>query len=286
MGKLIIKVIQLLCALSLIFATCSCSISTVDSNGHLPALGVGRAESGTSTLETETESDAPVVVPKRGITICVDPGHGYDDGGTSSEFLGDTLEKDVNLSVAMKLKGHLDALGFDVIMTHDGESFPVSAIDDGNNKFRPEERVSYANSLGSKIDYYISVHCNAFDDEDVHGAIVYYYEGPSKGTVGDAEAATDITEHIAESFEDAKVSSNIGQYYVIKYTQVPASLVEIGFVTNKSDAENMLDDEWKDKFAKALADGIEDFYTEDEPEETTGDDSETDTTAETDAPAV
>ncbi len=291
MGKLFFRVTQIITVLVLTFTICGCSTTTsFNKDGLLPALGVGRAEKQSS--ETETETDPVVTMPKRGITICVDPGHGFEDGGTGSEFLGDALEKDINLSVANKLKEHLETLGFDVIMTHDGEKFPVTAIDDGNNKFRPEERVSYANSLGDKIDYYVSIHCNAFDDDSVHGAIVYYYDGTAKGTFVDEEAAVSITNSLGENIEDLKVSTNIGPYYVIRFTQVPASLIEMGFVTNQDDAEHMLDDEWQNNFAKAIAEGISDFYTEDDAEESVDDttdpidDPETSATTESDVPTV
>ena len=226
----------------------------------LPANGAGRIETSEQTTTAEPDPDP---VSKRGITICVDPGHGFEDGGTSHEFLGEVLEKDITFSVANKLKGYLEELGFDVIMTHDGKEFPVTANDDGNSRFRPEERVSYANSLGDKIDYYVSVHCNAFDTSDVSGAIVFYVEDATKGTIGDAEAAETLKNRLSADFADYRVSANVFPYYVIRYTHVPASLIEMGYVTNENDAKNMLDDEWQSKFAKSIADGLDEFYSDD-----------------------
>ncbi len=231
--------------------------SSVD-EGMLPAFGAGKV---TTVSSTETEEPEREPSEKKGITICVDPGHGYEDGGTSSELLGDILEKDITLSVSMLVKNELELRGFDVVLTHNGENFPKASNDDGNNRFKPQERVAYANSLGSSIDYYLSIHCNSFDSPDVSGLIVYHADESAKGTVGDLEIATVIKNTVAEDFPDYKVTLNTYPYYVIRYTKVPASLIELGFVTNENDAQNMLDEEWQAKMAASIADGLEAYYS-------------------------
>ena len=92
--------------------------------------------------------------PDSVITICVDPGHGFDDVGTTSEYLGDWAEKDVTFSIATYLKVELEALGYRVHMLHDGVTIPESAKDDGNNLFRPAERIESIKD--ADIDYYVS----------------------------------------------------------------------------------------------------------------------------------
>lgn len=224
----------------------------------LPAFGAGREELESILQESEPQREPK---PPKGITICVDPGHGFDDGGTSSELLGDVLEKDITLSVSLKLRDYLEELGFDVIMTHDGTKIPMNSADDGNNKFKPQERTAYANALGNTIDYYISIHCNAFDTSDVYGSIVFYVDDATKGTVGDKEIAACINEQIIADFPDSKSHTSVGSYHVIRYTKVPASLIEIGYVTNEGDAQNMLNEEWQDKYAMSLADALDRYYS-------------------------
>ena len=246
--------------LSLLIVCCILVLSGCSSldEGFLPAFGAGKV---TTVPQTETEEPQREPSEKKGITICVDPGHGYEDGGTSSEFLGDVLEKDITLSVSMLVKEELELRGFDVILTHDGENFPKASNDDGNNRFKPQERAAYANSLGNSIDYYLSIHCNSFDSPDVSGLIVYYADEAAKGTVGDLDIATVISDTIKEDFEDYKVTLNTFPYYVIRYTRVPASLIELGFVTNEDDAQKMLDEEWQAKMAASIADGLDMYYS-------------------------
>ena len=245
-------------AFLLVFGILSLTGCSSPDEGMLPAFGAGKV-----TTEPPVETQEPEKLPseKKGITICVDPGHGYEDGGTSSEFLGDVLEKDITLSVSMLVKEELELRGFDVILTHDGENFPKASNDDGNNRFKPQERAAYANSLGNSIDYYLSIHCNSFDSPDVSGLIVYYADEAAKGTVGDLDIATVISDTIKEDFEDYKVTLNTFPYYVIRYTKVPASLIELGFVTNEGDAQKLLDDEWQSKMAISLADALDKYYS-------------------------
>ena len=236
----------------------SCGSSKAD-NSTSPAKGAGRLASATTDSEAQTEE--PVAVTKNGITICVDPRHGFDDPGTFSDYLGNLCEKDITLAVVKELKAHLELLGYTVVMTHDGESFPKTTAYDDNNKYKPEERVAYANSLGATIDYYISIHCNAFDTEDASGSRIYYYEGPQKTAGYDLAIAQAVAAQVGSVFPEEGVPPiDIFSYYVVTYTQVPACLVEIGFVTNPDDAADMVNPEWQSKYAKALADGIDNYY--------------------------
>lgn len=227
-----------------------------------PSEGVGRSMgfSTKSPMGVSGQTEMPNAEPINSIVICVDPGHGFDDNGTSHENIGTNFEKDITLSVSNKLKDCLTSRGYTVVMTHDGETFPKTSIDNGNNKFSPQERVSYANSI--KIDYYVSLHCNSFESNtDVSGVRIFYYEGIDKPSKASAEVAESIRSKIKENYpDDTEPTSEIFNYYVVKYTKVPASLIEMGFVTNKYDAENMLDSEWQDTFAKTVAEGIDDYY--------------------------
>lgn len=252
----ILRLITAILSLFLLTGLCSCSDNS--SLDIALALGAGRVIDENQSHD-DTSSPTPVI-PKNGIVVCIDPGHGYDDGGTSSEFLGTLLEKDITLSVSMKFKDHLESLGFDVIMTHDGTSIPSTSADDGNNKFNPMERVAFANALGTNIDCYISLHCNSYDTSDVSGTRVYYYEGADKVSTG-LDIATVICDQVQEDFPDNAVPTCENYpYYVVKYTTVPAVLIEMGFVTNESDAADLIDPQWQDDFAESLANAIDKYY--------------------------
>ncbi len=202
--------------------------------------------------------------------IVVDPGHGFDDGGTGPYYLGDKLEKDVVLPISLQLVTYLEEMGFEVFLTHNGEWFPKSSADNGNNIFDPMERTAYANTL--KADYFVSIHCNSYEqDETVNGIRLYYCDNPYSGQKGAAGAVQKMTDEINRQLipdkEAVTVAKNMNEaYYVTKYMNTTALLVEIGFVTNEGDAENMLDEEWGKALAKAMADGIYKHFHQGDPQ--------------------
>ena len=241
----------LICTALLFFILTGCA--SVRQVGGEPSSGAGR---NAVTLEAERN---------KSITVCVDAGHGFEDIGTFSDYLGDITEKDITLPIALYLKEALETAGITVIMTHDGEKFPKTSIDDGNKLFNPQERVAYADTLD--IDFFISIHCDSYAaDSSVNGTRIYC----SKGTIHSGESvkiAQMITDSINLAYPDAKKSmlkemNRTEAYYVIRETKVPSALIEIGFVTNRTDAKKMLDDDWRCGLAQAISDGIVSFFTE------------------------
>ena len=153
-----------------------------------PSAGVGREAGEFSVNEA--------------FTVCVDAGHGFDDIGTTSSYLAGLNEKDITLDIALMLRDYLEEKGIRVILTHDGTAFPKTLIDDGNNLFNPQERISYADTLD--IDYFVSIHCDSYEvDEAVRGTRVYYSNG-TKYTEISAGIAKTLQNTLNEAFPDEK----------------------------------------------------------------------------------
>ncbi len=214
-----------------------------------PAVGVGRI--------------MPEIYEQKAFTVMIDPGHGFEDGGAGEGILTNgVLEKDITLAIANYLKDDLTEYGFQIIMSHDGSTFPKTAAYDNNNKYRPEERVSYANSLD--IDYYISIHVNSHTETSACGARVYYQQT----WVKENENSEVITRYVANAIDDAfigdpeVVTHNDVSLAVTRETKAAATLVEVGFCTNPTDAANMVQPEWQAQMAQAMADGIYQYYTD------------------------
>lgn len=245
--------LSVICLLCLLLSGCGSEES--DANFFSPSYGIGKL------FERVPEPTEPEVT-KKNLTICIDPGHGFTDTGTESEFLGEYHENDITIAISNKLNDELKALGYDVILTHDGITFPKAVNDDGNNVFNPNERVSYINGLGNHIDYVISMHCNSFSNPSVSGTRVFYYD-PSGGN-GESEScksAEIICEQLAADFPEAvQPVYEVGDYALVRDTRSTSVLVEMGFVTNETDAKNMLDEEWQSKFAKSIANGINRYF--------------------------
>lgn len=228
------------------------STPTVSITPAKPGIGIGRV--------------MPVAEEPNGIVICIDPGHGFMDGGTGDGILADgLLEKDITMMIAQKLSEDLVQYGFTTILTHDGVNPPQAAVYD--QIFNANERSAYANSI--TMDYFISIHVNSAANPSAEGSRIYYYDNSIKvnkigGMVAELMGKA-VEENMPEDLDPVIVDQSLDPYNsfaVCREIKYPSSLVEIGFCTNPTDAEKMVRDSWQEQFAQSLADGINEYFKE------------------------
>lgn len=254
-GVIVKRIIILISVFFLLFTLFSCS------SGNDEYLSFSRDQ----IIPSDTSIDDNISgsnTADHQFTICIDPGHGFEDGGASSSYTS-LLEKDITLAISNKLSEALKS-NFNVVFTHDGITIPKTSIDDNNNKFNPQERATYINSL-ENIDYLISLHCNLYDGvEDVSGTRIYYYDGPDKNSENDKEIADIICKDLNTVFPQRVPAFTESQpFYVIKYINVPASLIEMGFMTSENDVKDLTDENWQNEFVKSVSNSLKNyFYTE------------------------
>ena len=226
---------------------------------------------GTSTDATTQSPQNPSFADK---LICIDPGHGINDPGTVNlQYMNGKSEAEFNFIFATHLKGELEALGFRVVFTNDGKTIPTGFDYDGDNIFSASdnfngevvsERRDYAMSL--KPDYFISIHCDSFaSDESVHGMRIYAYdrnELASKAIDKIVSRMAPVTAKYENSTARKFLKDDDTAFAVTKkWENTPAMLVELGFVTNKADAECLLSEDWNKSVAVAIAKGIADYFS-------------------------
>ncbi len=209
-------------------------------------------------------------------SVMIDPGHGFDDIGTSSALLGEVNEATVNLDIALRVRQLLGAQqDISVLMTHDDNAVDgrISAADGGepplNNLvlLTPEDRAVLAN--GQDIDLFVSIHCDSLPDNPaISGMRAYYYDGEEQLANRNRGAeclATNIANEFGFAMGDeaptplVRTMSDDNAFYVIKKIGVPSVLCEVGFVTNTTDAKNMLNEDWRQAAAEAIANGIRSY---------------------------
>lgn len=200
--------------------------------------------------------------------ICIDPGHGGSNTGAVAP--DGTQEKDVTLRYGAALMAELEERGHDIIATRMTDA-PVSLRD----------RAGLANEMGA--DCLVSIHANANSDAAVHGAWVIYdnrtNEGPGGGValarhifraidvvgLGDDDPDLEIYPDHTAWVGDRDGDGEWDDLTVISATNMPAVLVELGFLTNTDDLELLLDPEILADTAGAIADGIEAWEMERAP---------------------
>lgn len=214
-------------------------------------------------------------------TIVLDPGHGGRDAGATGRRLK-LREKDMALGLARKLKGILEESGIRVIMTRSDDTFiPLP------------KRAQMANRIGA--DLFVSVHLNASRSRLMRGFECYFLSNATDDNARALEAFEDsslkteewaaaehskrldktlwdmtLTENrlesaelagrICDSVEESLTMGNRGvrsaRFYVLKYTRMPAVLVEAGYISNKYEELKLRESDFLDRIAEALARGI------------------------------
>lgn len=176
--------------------------------------------------------------------IIVDPGHGGDDPGAVGNGL---LEKDLNLSLANALVVTLEMLGHKPLLTRQDDT-----------TWSLHERIAAANAVEG-ASCFISLHHDANDKPTAHGATVFYHiNKPSDGDLAFA-----IHENMQEVFDRGMKDRGIGaaNYAVLRETNIPAVLIEGGFVTNAEDAAKIQTEAYQFGLAQCIAVGIDEWGT-------------------------
>jgi N-acetylmuramoyl-L-alanine amidase len=198
--------------------------------------------------------------PHRDVRVVVlDPGHGGSDPGVVSA--GGTAEKEIVLGIAERAKRRLEREGLEVHLTRAADRF-----------LSPEARAEAANGLHA--DVVVSIHCNGWFDEELRGFSVGVPRSaePAADDAMPRWGARDIrvrrdTETLAEILLHALGESlaipNRGvrpaNFAMIEGTASPAVHVECGFLTNRADAANLVDPEFQETVAQAIANGVAEF---------------------------
>lgn len=179
--------------------------------------------------------------------VVIDPGHGSVAGGTSRYGL---VEKEVNLAVALKLQALLEESDIKAYFTR---------VDDSNPSFAA--RANLANN--TEADFFVSIHCNGNNTRSAKGTEVLYDEKAVYSGFGTKEFAQVCLEEVVKSLGSHNrglVKGN--EIYVVRSTKVPAALVEIGFITNKQEAALLKSEEYQQKAAQGIYNGILRGYEE------------------------
>ncbi len=180
--------------------------------------------------------------------IVLDAGHGGADPGMVG--INQALEKDINLAIAQKVYDLLVEEGYQVVMTRVDDS-GMDASGEMSKAEDLEARVELINEEQPTLA--VSIHQNSYSDENVHGAQVFYYSSSEEGAIA-AQILQDALLAVDEN-NTRKIESN-STYYLLNRTEVPTIIVECGFLSNASEADLLIEDEYQQQLAIAITSGI------------------------------
>nr|WP_017812933.1 N-acetylmuramoyl-L-alanine amidase family protein [Paenibacillus sp. A9] len=170
--------------------------------------------------------------------VVIDAGHGDQDPGAVGS---QTTEKRLNLGLALKVEALLkDDPNIDVILTRSDDTF-----------LELKERVKVAEKLNA--DVFVSIHANSSGSSAASGTETYYQRSSSK------KLAQTIHKYFvaATGFKDRGVQ--YGNFHVIRETTMPAVLLEVGFISNRTEESKMMDSAKQDQIAASVVKGIKEY---------------------------
>lgn len=194
-------------------------------------------------LKTKAEKDAKMM---QDIIIVIDAGHGGNDPGKISA--NGILEKDINLSIAQKLNDKLLEEGFSTIMTREDDNDVADDTTNNRKKSDMYNRVSKINSSGAS--YMISIHQNSFTDNSVRGAQVFYY-ATSEQSKRLAQRIQDEIRGKVDKENNRQIKTG-NDYFILRKSKCPGVIVECGFLSNTSETQKLLDENYQSKLVDAI----------------------------------
>ena len=202
----------------------------------------------------DLESDLDKITTLSGKIIVIDPGHGGNDAGA----IGPTgvMEKNVTLKVSLELRKLLEAEGAKVIMTRETDR----TVSEKGAKASDIEELGARCDVGNRAgaDIFISIHADSFTRPEARGTTGYYY---SKSTSGKGQKLADcIRRNLVEQLGTPSRGTQPCNFYVVKNTDMPATLIELGFISNKEEEKLLDSKEGVQKAAQGIFDGIEDYF--------------------------
>lgn len=184
-------------------------------------------------------------------TIVIDVGHGGTDRGArrNSPY---AEEKKLCLQTAKLVRRYLDQLGYHVVLTRTADNFlPLS------------KRVEIAKQANANI--FVSVHFNSSKSPQAKGVEVFFCDGSKKNsarTIASKKLATSVLGRIVKRTSARDRGVKKGNFYVIRETEMPAILVEGGFISNPDERKLLKSHAYQEKIAQGIADGVDIYFKE------------------------
>lgn len=195
-------------------------------------------------------TDVPVII--------IDAGHGGEDGGAVVQE--NVVEKDINLSISLKINDILSLLGFNTYMVRETDKL-IYDIDSSTLRQKKNSDLRNRLSLMNKFEncLFISIHQNKFEDSRIWGAQTFYSPNDEQSPI--------LAEFIQSSIisltqpNNKRVIKKTGtNVFVIYNATKPAIMVECGFMSNYDELLKLKDNKYQNQMSFSIVNGILNYY--------------------------
>ena len=201
----------------------------------------------------------PAAESQKAQTVIVDAGHGGFDGGA---VVGNDIEKNINLAIALYLRDMLKLSGYRVIMTRESDR---STEGEKTGSIASRKKADMQNRLkimqNNLQAVFVSIHLNKFESSGVCGAQIFY----AAGVQGSKPLAQAIMQQVvAQTQPENKraIKPNYASTYILKNAPIPAVIAECGFMSNPAELAKLKNPDYQKQLAFAVYCGILAYFTE------------------------
>ncbi len=204
------------------------------------------------TIKQTQQSNLPIII--------IDAGHGGFDGGAVAS--DGTVEKDINLSIALYLQEYLSLFNIKTVMIRDTDT---SVEDDGLNTIRQKKSSDLHNRMKIMEEtdnaIFISIHQNKYHDPKYSGTQVFYSPKTKEDSQVLAQTIQDCIVNTLQK-DNKRQIKECGTSVFLMYSAVkPAVLVECGFLSNIEETNKLKTPEYQKKLAFCIAMGIQNYLS-------------------------
>lgn len=199
----------------------------------------------TAGISVTTGKEKPVVV--------IDAGHGGNDPGKIG--IDGTLEKDINLQIAQKLKKYLEASDVEVVLTREDDKGLYTEKDSKKKMADMKRRCEIINEVSPALT--VSIHQNSYHQEEIYGGQVFYYKNSEKGKKL-AEVLQDRFDYVLGD-ENTRLAKPNDNYYLLLHVKTPIVIAECGFLTNRKESSLLNTQDYQDRVAWTLHMGVMEY---------------------------
>ncbi len=178
--------------------------------------------------------------------IMLDAGHGGTDSGAVGTLNGKMIkEKDLTLKITYKVKAILESNGYKTAMTRTGDTLPSLS-----------ERPEMANKKDCAL--FVSIHINSATNVEAYGTEVFYSEENNGDEYGITSQilATKVLDGMLKYMKSYDRGVRMANWAVTRRANMPAILLEVGFISNEKELKQMNTDDYQNKTAMGIAEGI------------------------------
>ena len=186
-------------------------------------------------------------------------GHGYPDEG--AESLNGVTEASINLIITKKVQSLLEQSGCKVILTRSDEN-GIYNLDSSTLREKKVTDIKNRVKIGneSSADVFVSIHLNKIPQSQYYGWQAFFKPNNEKSE----ELAKSLQEELNSSIQrkNKREALKITGKYIVEHVEIPIAIIECGFLSNPEEEQLLQQNEYQDKLAWGIYNGIMDYFYE------------------------